>query len=172
MKITVPHRVAGVATAALCAAAFAACGSSSGPSANSTTTVPSTTIPATTVPSTTTANATEQANTVCTDIQSAVSALKSVNLGSANSIQSHTNALASDMSNLNSAVSNYSAAPAGSPIQKMDADVKTAISQGEAAASQISKGNAGNAKTDFQNMMTDLNNGRAAGAKANLSNCS
>lgn len=165
------YRVAGAVAAGLCAVGLSACSSSSKPSSTNTT-APTTVVPTTPrSTSSTTVSSTARADTLCTDIKSSITAASSIDLSSPSSIESHASTVAEDLGKLNSDVSNSSYAPSGSPVQTMVQDVKSAIAQGEAAASQVAKGNIGNAKNDFEQMKTDLGNARSAGAKANLSSC-
>lgn len=160
------YRLAGAATAALCALGLSACSSTNKTSSSAT-------VPSTVVPSTSTTSAgSAQGSTVCTDIKAAAHALGSINLDSPSSIESNASTVAADVSKLDSDVGNSAYAPNGSSEQAMVGDVRNAIAQGETAASQLSKGNAGNAKNAFQAMKTDLQNARSAGAQAHLSACS
>jgi hypothetical protein len=158
------YRAAGAVAAALLALGVSACNSSSKPS-SSNVTVPSTVVP------TTASGAATQSSTVCADIKATTTALESINFDSPSSIESHANTVASDVSKLDSDVSSSSYSPSGSYEQAMVQDAKLAIQEGQAAASQLSKGNAGNAENAFQQMKNDLQKARAAGMHANLSSC-
>ncbi len=113
------------------------------------------------------------ADSLCAEVRTAAQAFGHLNLNSPASATSAAGTLNQDFSKLQQALRNVSAAgqKKGGPIESMVQETKLAVAEAKTSFAQFTKGNAGNAKTDFQTALRELRTAESYGHQANIRSC-
>lgn len=149
---------------------LAACGSSNNAS-NTTVKAPATTVKRSLNASH--AGTTHELDMLCAKLSTATHDFSHLNLSSPTSASSSSAALNTDFNKLQRAlnsVSNAGEKKAG-PVQSMETQARAALKEAKMSFAQLTKGNAGAAKSDFKTAVNDLESAKNYGKKANIHTC-
>lgn len=113
------------------------------------------------------------ADSLCAEVRTATRDFGRLNLNSPSSATSAAGTLNQDFSKLQQALRNVSAAgqKKGGPLESMVQETKLAVAEAKTSFAQFTKGNAGNAKTDFQTALHELRTAESYGRQANIRSC-